>query len=399
MKTLISIIVPVFNVEQYLEKCIKSILNQTIKELEIILVDDGSTDSSPKICDFFCGQDSRVHVIHKKNGGLVSARKAGIAAATGEYVGYVDGDDWIEPGLYEQMLDYAIRYQADVVETEHFIDAGTASTRVKSKLGYGRYDAGDLIPIMLCDKDFNECRIPPFLWSKLFKRCLLEKHQMQVNEDLFCGEDIAVTYPYILEAESVYIADYAGYHYVQRSDSMTGIQNFWKEEQDKALILYLNTIFGKNEKYSGLMLGQLNQYTKSMLLLRQIRFFDNGSENKKLLPFGGVNVKDRIALYCAGRMGKQIYGYLQELNGQGAVVWADKEYALYQQLGLPVVSPGEAVERQEEYDVLLIAVRSKKVSQAIRQSLAEIGLKEGKAVWLTKEFIDNDNYVLEDFLC
>ena len=93
MKTLISIIVPVFNVEQYLEKCIKSILNQTIKELEIILVDDGSTDSSPKICDFFCSQDGRVHVIHKKNGGLVNARKAGIAAATGEYVGYVDGDD------------------------------------------------------------------------------------------------------------------------------------------------------------------------------------------------------------------------------------------------------------------------------------------------------------------
>lgn len=398
MKALVSIIVPIYNVEQYLEKCIKSIINQTIKDLEIILVDDGSTDSSPQICDFFCSRDDRIQVIHKKNGGLVSARKAGVAAAAGEYIGYVDGDDWIEPELYERMLDYAVRYKADIVETEHFTDAGTASVRVKSKLGYGRYDAGELIPIMLCDNDFNECRIQPFLWSKLLNRRLLEKHQMQVDEGILCGEDIAVTYPYILEAESIYIADYAGYHYVQRCDSMTGIQNYGREKQDKALISYLKKIFDKNEKYSGMMLRQLNQYTKSMLLLRQISFFDKDSENIILLPFGGVNVKDRIALYCAGRMGKLIYGYLKELNGEGAVVWADKEYALYQQLGLPVISPKEAVARQEDYDVLLIAVSSKKVSQAIRQSLFEIGLKENKAVWLTEEFISDDNYVLEDFL-
>ncbi|MDE6202605.1 MAG: glycosyltransferase [Lachnospiraceae bacterium] len=401
MKALVSIIVPIFNVEQYLEKCIKSILNQTMKDLEIILVDDGSTDGSPQMCDFFDRQDDRIRVIHKRNGGLVSARKAGLQAAVGEYVGYVDGDDWIESDLYERMLDYAVRYQVDVVETEHFIDAGAVFKRVKSKLAYGRCDARELIPIMLCDNDFNECRLQPFLWSKLFKRQLLQKHQMQVDEAILCGEDIAVVYPCILDTKSIYVADYAGYHYVQRCDSMTGMQNYGREVQDRALISYLRTVFDKNEQYSSLMLRQLNQYTKSMLLLRQISFFDrdSGSTNIKLLPFGGVNIKDRIALYCAGRMGKQIYGYLKELNGEGAVMWADKEYALYQQLGLPVISPKEVVARQEEYDVLLIAVNSKKVSQAIRQSLIKIGLKENRAVWLTEKFICDDNYVLEDFLC
>lgn len=103
-RNMISVIVPIYNIQEYLPQCIDSIINQTYTELEIILVDDGSTDSGGSICDEYALNDSRVKVIHKKNGGLVSARKAGIRAAHGEYITFVDGDDWIERDTYQKYL-------------------------------------------------------------------------------------------------------------------------------------------------------------------------------------------------------------------------------------------------------------------------------------------------------
>lgn len=96
---LISVVVPIYKIDRYLGVCIESVLNQTYTNLEIILVDDGSPDRCPEICDLYAKKDTRIKVIHKRNGGLVSARKAGILSATGKYIGYVDGDDWIGPGF------------------------------------------------------------------------------------------------------------------------------------------------------------------------------------------------------------------------------------------------------------------------------------------------------------
>lgn len=98
---MISIIVPVYNVEKYLERCIESIVNQTYKDIEIILVDDGSPDNCPVICDRYAEKDNRIKVIHKQNGGLINARKSGLEIAQGDYIGFVDSDDWIEPEMYE----------------------------------------------------------------------------------------------------------------------------------------------------------------------------------------------------------------------------------------------------------------------------------------------------------
>lgn len=99
----ISIIVPVYKVEQYLERCVKSLINQTYKNIEIILVDDGSPDQCPKMCDDYASEDSRIKVIHKKNGGLSDARNAGLDAATGEFIAFVDSDDWVEIDFIETL--------------------------------------------------------------------------------------------------------------------------------------------------------------------------------------------------------------------------------------------------------------------------------------------------------
>ena len=110
----ISVIVPVYKVEKYLDKCVESIVNQTYKNLEIILVDDGSPDNCPAMCDEWAEKDERIRVIHKENGGLADARNAGMDIATGDYIGFVDSDDWIEPNMYEVLLKNALKYDADI---------------------------------------------------------------------------------------------------------------------------------------------------------------------------------------------------------------------------------------------------------------------------------------------
>lgn len=112
---LISIVVPVYNVEKYLVRCLDSIINQSIREIEIILVDDGSTDISGDICDKYALQDERIKVIHKENGGLVSARQAGIKVASGQYIGFVDSDDWIESNMFQSLYKEAVLNNADAV--------------------------------------------------------------------------------------------------------------------------------------------------------------------------------------------------------------------------------------------------------------------------------------------
>ena len=104
MGELISVIIPIYNVEAYLDECIASVIAQTYSNLEIILVDDGSPDNCPQMCDEWAAKDSRIRVIHKENGGLSDARNAGIDIATGEYIAFVDSDDWIVPEMYEKML-------------------------------------------------------------------------------------------------------------------------------------------------------------------------------------------------------------------------------------------------------------------------------------------------------
>ena len=111
----ISIIVPVYKVEPYLRKCLDSIVGQTYQKLEIILVDDGSPDSCGAICDAYAARDERIRVIHKENGGVASARNAGLDAATGDYIGWVDSDDWIEADMFECLLKGAEDYDADIV--------------------------------------------------------------------------------------------------------------------------------------------------------------------------------------------------------------------------------------------------------------------------------------------
>ena len=121
---LFSIIVPVYNVEKYINKCIDSVLAQTFTDFELILVDDGSPDGCSAVCDDYAEKDSRIKVIHKQNEGLINARKSGLAIADGKYIGFVDGDDWIESDTYENFAEMIKKYEPDIVLSDFYYDYG-----------------------------------------------------------------------------------------------------------------------------------------------------------------------------------------------------------------------------------------------------------------------------------
>ena len=122
MEKTISVIVPIYNVEKYLDRCLKSIINQTYKNLEIILIDDGSPDNCGTICDEYAKKDNRIKVVHKDNGGLVKARNTGLDIATGEYISFIDPDDWIELNMYEEMIKIADETNTDIVRCGYYRD-------------------------------------------------------------------------------------------------------------------------------------------------------------------------------------------------------------------------------------------------------------------------------------
>ena len=221
MEKIFSVIVPIYKVEPFLEKCVDSILNQTFSDFELILVDDGSPDRCPEICDEYARKDSRVRVIHKKNGGLVNARNTGIGAAEGRYICYVDGDDWIDTTLLETVYqDAIVNHDPDMVIYGAVKKFSDRDEMLVDDLPEGLYVKEQLIqqvyPYMMYDsrKPFCKGLIFPVAWNKIYKRELLEKHYCE-NEKIRMGEDNAFVYECVWHSERIYISNKVLYFYNQ----------------------------------------------------------------------------------------------------------------------------------------------------------------------------------------
>ena len=208
MEKLVSVIVAVYNIEEYLPRCVDSILAQTYRNLEIILVDDGSKDQSGNICDSYAEKDRRIKVIHKKNGGLSDARNAGMNAATGEYIGFVDGDDWIEPDMYRAMY-FACekeKAQAAVCRYKQITKSGIIDGSAGNGVSLSRDEA---LEIYVCGDE--RYLIYNSVWSKLFARDLVEGMRFPVGKN---SEDIMFTTRAFCRMERLVYLDEAYYNYV-----------------------------------------------------------------------------------------------------------------------------------------------------------------------------------------
>lgn len=209
----ISVIVPVYKVEEYLEKCVRSIMDQTFKKTEIILVDDGSPDGCPAMCDAFAGEDARIKVIHKENGGLSDARNAGLKIASAERIMFVDSDDHLDVSACEELLSRMEKHHADVV-------VGGYSEEYRQGI---RNTSGAEREFVFTGKEAfsNILRgevIPGFAWGKLFRKKLFEGREFPVGmtyEDAFLIPEL------LLESETVAVTTKSLYTYVHRSESIT----------------------------------------------------------------------------------------------------------------------------------------------------------------------------------
>ena len=183
---LISIIVPIYKVEAYLNKCLDSICNQTYKNLEIILVDDGSPDNSGKMCDDYAKKDSRIKVIHKENGGLSSARNAGLDIATGEYISFIDSDDYINAKFIETLYNLCIENNADISECDFLKFENDDVKEIKEEVNIHLYTSHEMQNRMYSEIDNVRSVV---VWNKLYKKYIYENMRFpvgKINEDEFC---------------------------------------------------------------------------------------------------------------------------------------------------------------------------------------------------------------------
>lgn len=182
----LTISVPIYNVERYLHQCLDSIINQTLHDIEIILVDDGSTDTSGVICDRYAAKDSRIKVVHKKNGGLASARQAALEIATGIYFCACDADDWVELDMYEQMYNKAQDTGADIIICDYYIEYDNGKT-VHKQIEKLDDSETDLIGNALNGK------IPTSVWNKIYKREIFQKYNITWEQGIDLGEDFLIS--------------------------------------------------------------------------------------------------------------------------------------------------------------------------------------------------------------
>lgn len=212
---LISVIVPIYKVEKYLDRCVESIVNQTYGDLEIILVDDGSPDNCPEMCDAWAEKDSRIRVIHKANGGLSDARNVGMAVAAGEYISFIDSDDWIAPRFYEKLLEAIKRDGSDIAacSVEMVWEDGSPSRMLTGEYNsvLDRHTAqAELLA---------EAKLKQPVWYKLYRASIIKENPFAKGK---YHEDVFWSYQAIGVAEKVSVIDYVGYYYWQRAGSIMG---------------------------------------------------------------------------------------------------------------------------------------------------------------------------------
>ena len=211
-KALISIIIPVYKVEIYLEKCIQSVINQTYENLQIILVDDGSPDNCGKICDEYAKKDHRIEVIHKSNGGLSDARNKGLEIAKGEYIGFVDSDDYIEADMYEVLYNLLKQYNADVSICNFYtVSQGKISIK-NADNGINEYNRIEILKEILLDKN-----IQSYAWNKLYKKELFDEIKYPIGKKY---EDIGTTFYLLEKCNKVVVTGKSEYYYINRQDSI-----------------------------------------------------------------------------------------------------------------------------------------------------------------------------------
>ncbi len=325
-----SVIVPVYKVEKYLSGAIESVLNQTFSDFELILVDDGSPDRCPEICEKYKEKDERIKVIHKPNGGLASARKAGIKEAGGKYVFNLDADDLIERDTLECAYKIINDTNCEMVSFSYrWVRNGQTIRVTNDGLPEGIYTEKEIenqiFPRLLMDKNMQH--ISYYLSGKAVKRQLLLPHQLGVSDKISLGEDLCCTVPCYLHAKSVYISKKEAYLYTVREDSLSKAFN---TKQIYLVEAVINEISKNNmDKVAGFR-EQLCRYScfmcftmvasaaegnhfKSIKAIKENILYSRHGEKIECAEFENISLKSRISIFLMKKKYYRIAFYFLNL--------------------------------------------------------------------------------------
>jgi glycosyltransferase involved in cell wall biosynthesis len=380
----VSIIVAAYNVEKFIKDCIESIITQTYSNFELIIVNDGSNDSSGEICNSFAKNDIRIKVVHQENKGLVNARKSGLQIASGKYVLYIDGDDYVESNFCELLIKETYNFDADIVIGGYIRNYRGRMITVKNNLTAGRYENDEIKKIwdkMIFTGDFFLHGISTYSWGKLFKRDLLTPIQMSIPANISIGEDAACVYPYISICKKIVITKASNYHYVQHQSSMLKSFSNVKSEIEKLSSLFSFMLnFFKSHKYFENFFLQLKPYFFSQLMIRSGGLLQN-KEGENLLIGNKINLIEKIAIYNSGTFGQQIFRKLNEEKFEN-VIWIDEDADLCKQDELPVYDP--EILNTFEVDKIFIASLNPIYINKIYNKLLDAGYSKEKIFQFNK---------------
>ena len=406
----ISVIVPIYKIEAYLPKCIDSLLNQSFSDFELILVNDGSPDGCPKICDDYAKKDSRVKVIHKENGGLLSARKEGLKNAQGKYISYVDGDDWVDKYYLDILFKLAEANSSDLVVTGHFREFDGKIETIKPKYT-GIFEQDDIrlsiLPKAIYNGHFCEHEISTYVWNKLFKRELLSQVLFDVPNEIIMGEDAAITYAYLALSKKLTISRIPLYYYRQRHDSIVkSIENPKVEYYRLGLLMnFLKTKLSHVLDEKNLN-SQIQFYLYSQILVRSGGIIQDKSGNILFNPFLNVEQDSKVVVYSSGSFGQHILTTNTKVDFFKIVKWIDVDFHELNVDG-NFVRPLSSIDNQE-FDFLIIATINPSTYDSIKSELGLMGIDERKIVKINTDerdinkllmhlgFEDDFKYIIED---
>lgn len=365
---LVSVIVPIYNVAPYLPQCIESICNQTHTNLEIILVDDASTDASGEICDAYAEKDKRINTIHKQiNEGLVSARKTGLQVASGEVVGSVDGDDWIEPDMFKVLADRYLSDDSDIVQSGYIEEGGKSKKHIYKDYIKKITDANrnDLIISWMSGK---EILVESQVFTKIYRRTLFQECYEEVPDDMSNGEDWIFFIFLMKKVRKISSVSQCYYHYRIRDDSLShkkeGIKLLLKED---GLTSYLvKSICDHYPQISNDVIENWVLRRKLSQLKSTLKQYDF---DIPLYKFSSIKLLygKKIIIYGAGIVGRDYVMQISEFEQIQIVKWVDKNFEQYS-YPFRKVDTVDAI-KMLTFDYIIIAVRDESIAKQIRNEL------------------------------
>lgn len=399
IKPLISVILPVYNAIPFVTRALDSVIGQTFDNLEIICVDDGSTDGTSALLDQYAAKDARVHVIHKQNEGPHLARKDAMKVAVGEYISCVDADDWQDIKRYERLLP-AMAQGFDIIMTNAGIayDNIHQDKRAPYAFREGHYTRAEIEaeifaqPQEVWENPFG-MPLPLSLWEAVFKRELLQEAMSSLSNDMYMAEDSSCFLLSLLKARSLFVTNDYSYVYHKRQGSLCH-KTYSAKEQGRVSkgLLALCGFYQKVVREAGIGLREqlrtlaTQSLYHSFILAKCDLLLTDGKDGGSIFPFA-VPLSAKIVIYGAGSLGQRVYGFLS-MHGGNVVLWCDRSYKKYATEGMPVASPKQIEE--SIYDYVVIAIERYAISSQVRKDLIGMGIPDGKIRLIQKGELTDD---------